>query len=229
MKPKTFDVRKSRLMGGFTLLELLVVMSVIMILAALMMPALANAKTRAKSTSCLSNLRQIGLGMLLYADDHGGWLPTTTHGTTTNFCWLHTLMPYIASVENILACPADPRAAERVAAHASSYVLNEYTSVDKVDPFGRTLESFRRLDRLMRPIETHTVFIVADSVAPSIYNDHTHSRNWKTWSAVTKDINPYRHGASGNYLFADGHVSAIAAAKLQGRIEGGINFSRPPE
>lgn len=218
-----------RTRGAFTLIELLVVIAIIAILAGLLLPALARAKARAKACGCLSNMRQIGLAMNMYAEDNRGWLPATTHGTSESNSWIYTLAPYLGNVDHIRACPADPKAAERLAAKASSYVLNEYTSVDQRDPFGRLKETFRKLDALAKPTETHTVFIVADTVSPSTYNDHTHSRNWTTWDAVTTDISPARHGTSANYLFADGHVASLKAEPLKKRIEAGDNFAKPPQ
>lgn len=64
-----------RLGGGFTLLELLVVIAIIGLLASLLLPALARARSAARQSACLSNLRQIGLAWRLYLDDHQGRFP----------------------------------------------------------------------------------------------------------------------------------------------------------
>ena len=62
-----------------------------------------------------------------------------------------------------------------------------------------------------------------------MFNDHTHSRNWTSWSSVTADNQPDRHGTAANCLFAVSHVENIQAARLKARIEAGDNFAEPPE
>jgi prepilin-type processing-associated H-X9-DG protein/prepilin-type N-terminal cleavage/methylation domain-containing protein len=227
MKTLPLPVRR---VDAFTLIELLVVMAIIAILAGMLLPALGRAKAKGKQAGCMSNLRQIGLGMQMYVDDNAGYGPTTTHGASTNASWIFQLSGYVGQVDRIRLCPADPKGNQRLKNSASSYTLNEYTAVDLVDPFGARLESFRKLDALPRPTETMIVFEISDAAGINTYNDHTHSRNWHLgWGSVIADIQPTRHGSSANYLFADGHVESIPAAKLKKMIEATNNFAKPPQ
>src|SRR5690554_3979400 len=93
---------------GFTLIELLVVIAIISILAAILFPVFARARENARRVSCTSNLRQIGLGMMMYAQDYDERLPIWTYvrprpwpaeysitGTTTQFLWYFAMLPYV--------------------------------------------------------------------------------------------------------------------------------------
>src|ERR1044071_4836862 len=73
MRPPETPQRFSR--AAFTLIELLVVIAIIGILASLLMPAIARAKGKAYDTKCINNLRQLGIALTVYTDDHGGKLP----------------------------------------------------------------------------------------------------------------------------------------------------------
>jgi prepilin-type N-terminal cleavage/methylation domain-containing protein len=98
MNARTTILVRSRV--AFTLIELLVTVAIIAILAALLLPALARAKDKARATQCTDNLRQWGLAMRMYADDNDDYLPRRGQGVqalaliTRLDDWFNALPPY---------------------------------------------------------------------------------------------------------------------------------------
>src|SRR3982074_603449 len=100
--------RKERHMKrrGFTLIELLVVIAIIALLAAILFPVFAQAREKARSISCLSNLKQLGTANMMYAQDYD---ESFTYGCRNGWwmnTWFVNLQPYIKNVQ-MLRCPDD--------------------------------------------------------------------------------------------------------------------------
>lgn len=101
---------KSGSRPGFTLIELLVVISVIAVLASLLFPVFGRAKESARGTACLSNLRQVGLGLQMYVQDNGNRLPFMRDKSLTTTNELPSpeavLAPSVGNT-NVFKCPSD--------------------------------------------------------------------------------------------------------------------------
>lgn len=101
-------------------MELLVVIAIIAILAAILFPVFTQAKAAAKKTACLSNLRQLGIGLTMYRDQNDGMVfffahnvdpsrtqPLVPHGATIENRWWNQVQPYLKN-RDILVSPSDP-------------------------------------------------------------------------------------------------------------------------
>jgi prepilin-type N-terminal cleavage/methylation domain-containing protein/prepilin-type processing-associated H-X9-DG protein len=102
--------------SGFTLIELLVVIAIIAILAAILFPVFAKAREKARQTSCLSNINQLGKALLMYVSDNNDFLPQAYYGinggpsdptpSDLKYKWEDVIFPYVKSAA-VYSCPDD--------------------------------------------------------------------------------------------------------------------------
>ena len=192
---------------GFTLIELLVVIAIIAILAAILFPVFARAREKAKQSSCLSNMKQIGLAVLSYAQDYDEFLvrdcgyvaPTVVFDTVprVQFYWWEGLQPYMKNLQ-IMACPSEStRRVYSGGAPDSRYDI-DYTI--------NWLCQGRPLPDVTEPAST--IFVVEGT------------NNYCRWFCGPPDTcqaaqpgnyawTTGRHNGTSNYLFIDGHAKAL--------------------
>jgi len=208
---------------GFTLIELLVVIAIVAILAAILFPVFAQARDKARSTSCLSNARQIGVAFMMYAQDYDEYLPLTTFPVLSN-SWTDTVQPYIKN-RGIFRCPSDGSAnwerplANETAVRRASYFLNAWMAGSNI---------YGRLSAIDSPA---SVIYMAES-ADNITRDHFHPFYWGNPSEqtsafmqnltfdpqrdLTKELALERHQGGFNVAYADGHAKWVKWSQTWG-------------
>ena len=233
-------IRNNR--SAFTLIELLVVIAIIAILAAILFPVFARARENARRSSCQSNLKQIGLGVIQYAQDYDERMPSgrMSAGNADNIggAWPILLQPYVKSYQ-VFACPSNTRNdqfmndSEFPAAAGNPRIVPVSYSAEVEAPAGTfgtaangaafgargfvgpNLSDFNNVSQ--------TIMIVDSNTNNSDFR--VSSGNWSGASALGSGTgNPALfsgHLSTMNTLFADGHVKTMRPLQTISTTMGG--------
>lgn len=222
---------------GFTLIEVLVVVAILAALAALAVPAVGDAIESGERVKCAGNLRSLGAGIQLYAADHNGRLPGTTHNGT-NY-WIQELHAVLGSnYDRARISPIDPKGPQRLAQGGTSYVMNARVNPEafanefgEIDP-GEIV--YDNLSRIPSPSRAILLFLASTNKGTAASEDHI-CGDISSWSGFRSQTWPDAYGGTpgdggtnglSNYLFADGHVQTIPAAEVKARIDAGQDISK---
>jgi len=197
---------------AFTLIELLVVMAIIAVLATLGYAAADSVVGKSHATKCLSNMRQIGAAMQMFAGDHDGRLPGTAHGIS----WTNSLGAYLGT--NFLGkCPSVPDHRARV-----TYGWNDSLA----DTRGQGIRAVT--------VRTPGATMAAAELATNQTSEHFHFAGGRggagrvTPNQFKAAVNVEVHDGSANYLFVDGHAENLAWTEVQQRLrQPGTTFLVP--
>ena len=205
----TISSRPSKMSVGFTLIELLVVIAIIAILAAILFPVFAKVREKARQTSCVSNMKQIGLAVMQYTQDNDeffGYRKITTDGSDNDALatsWKMILQPYIKS-SGVFKCPSNPQKDNLdnagVSAGPISYGAN--TADGGYGVFG-TLPANGDAASLASVTTPASTIIVCEVTIPNT--------DWKINNTCCGfGTGLYAgHTSFSNFLFSDGHVKSM--------------------
>lgn len=207
---------------GFTLIELLVVIAIIAILAAILFPVFAKAREKARQSSCLSNVKQIILGSLQYAQDYDEMLPQSgAWGEPGHFMqyWYSTITPYVKSTQ-IYFCPSSA---------STSYYSSNYGFVNQVVGYCQSRTGFtlptggscatasapRAMSTVASPSERVFVSDAANWNTEVTYWYRTDNTGTPNATMATSVGGAYywidsRHNGGANCGFVDGHAKWLS-------------------
>ncbi|MHB9036626.1 MAG: type II secretion system protein [Armatimonadota bacterium] len=203
---------------GFTLIELLVVIAIIAILAAILFPVFASAKKTANASSCASNMKQLAMAQLMYAQDNGNCIaritqypsPVTNDPFYKSSCpywtWMTKIMPFIKNV-GAFTCPGDKRKGlsgewyNLPAKYSLGYAMWEWASDMGQDPRYGPAGAVRWKGSISQVRNASRIIMLTES-----YRGVPNGGPWWIGFAFAE---AKKHGPKNNYAFYDGHVIAL--------------------
>ena len=201
--------------GGFTLIEILVVIGIIAVLLGILFPTFSHVREKGRQTVCQSNLRQIAAAMQQYLQDYDAVYPKEmfvykANGVATEVGWQEVLLPYTKS-RAIFHCPTHAISKEKTRFEYEDYRLN----IQRLSIFTVSASSTLTVDgrHEAEVPNTSTIWLNEDKV--TIFENHECDYcAGSTGSCGRYFIGSTIHGGGGNYSFLDGHVKWFAPSGI---------------